>query len=183
LIDGVQLTHYNKDSFRAKIGYISQEAVIFNDTVFNNITFWDEPTEENVKRFWEVIKLASLNGFISNQPEAEFAVLGDNGIMVSGGQKQRISIARELYKKVDILILDEATSALDSETELVIQENIENLHGTYTMIIIAHRLSTIRNADVIYLLEKGVVSASGNFGQMLESSERFKRMVSLQEVG
>jgi len=108
--------------------------------------------------------------------------MGNSGILISGGQKQRISIARELYKKADILILDEATSALDSETERIIQENIEKLHGSYTMIIIAHRLSTIKNVDTIYLLEKGRVAESGNFSYMIESSERFRRMVSLQEV-
>lgn len=181
-IDGVSLYDYNLNSYRNKIGYISQEAVIFNDNIFNNITFWAEPTEENKKRFWDIIALASLNDFIANQPNHELTELGDNGILISGGQKQRISIARELYKKVEILILDEATSALDSETERVIQENIEKLHGSYTMIIIAHRLSTIKEADTIYLLEKGRVTASGNFSQMIERSARFKRMISLQEV-
>jgi len=107
--------------------------------------------------------------------------LGDNGMLISGGQKQRISIARELFKNVEILILDEATSSLDSETERIIQENIEKLHGIYTMIIIAHRLSTIKSADNIYLLEDGNVTASGNFNKMLEHSVKFKRMVTLQE--
>jgi subfamily B ATP-binding cassette protein MsbA len=183
LLDNVPLTDYNKDSFRSRIGYISQEAVIFNDSVFNNITFWAEQSEENLDKFWKVIALASLTEFVRMQPGNENALLGDNGIMVSGGQKQRISIARELYKDVELLILDEATSALDSETERVIQDNIDKLHGTYTMIIIAHRLSTIKNADIIYLLEKGTVSASGSFEQMLERSDRFKKMVSLQEIG
>lgn len=182
LIDGVDMNQYNRNSYRDKIGYISQEAVIFNDNIFNNITFWDEPTEENIKRFWDTIELASLTDFISNQPKQELTELGDNGILISGGQKQRISIARELYKKVEILILDEATSALDSETERVIQDNIEKLHGSYTMIIIAHRLSTIKDADTIYLLEKGKVTASGKFNEIIESSERFRRMISMQEV-
>ena len=155
LIDGIALTQYNLDSYRSKIGYISQDSVIFNDDLYNNITFWAEPTPENEKRFWEVIKMASLEEFVKNQPDKEKTRLGDNGILISGGQKQRISIAREMYKKVEILILDEATSALDSETEHIIQENIENLHGQYTMIVIAHRLSTIRNVDTIYLLDKG----------------------------
>ena len=91
-----------------------------------------------------------------------------------------VSIAREMYKKVEILILDEATSALDSETEHIIQENIENLHGRYTMIVIAHRLSTIKNVDTIYLLDKGKVNISGDFDTMLQNSDKFKRMVSLQ---
>ncbi len=181
LADGVSIQQYNMNSYRNKIGYISQESVIFNDTIFNNITFWAEPTSENKRHFWNVIELALLDRFIKLQPEKELTTLGDNGMLISGGQKQRISIARELYKNAEILILDEATSSLDSETEKMIQENIEKLHDNYTMIIIAHRLSTIKNVDIIYLLEKGKISASGNFGKMIESSEKFKRMVMLQE--
>ena len=180
LVDGTLLGQYNLDSYRSKIGYISQDSVIFNDNLYNNVTFWAEQTTENVLRFWEVIKMASLEEFVKNQPEQEKTRLGDNGILISGGQKQRISIAREMYKKVEILILDEATSALDSETERIIQENIENLHGHFTMIVIAHRLSTIKNVDTIYLLDKGKVNISGDFDTMLQNSDKFKRMVSLQ---
>jgi subfamily B ATP-binding cassette protein MsbA len=115
-------------------------------------------------------------------PEKELTPLGDNGMLVSGGQKQRISIARELYKDAQILILDEATSALDSETERVIQDNMDKLHGKFTILIIAHRLSTIKNADIIYLLDKGKVLDYGDFNKMLSESQRFKRMVSLQEM-
>lgn len=179
-IDNIPLQQFNLDKYRSKIGYISQESVIFNDTIFNNITFWAEPTPANISRFNEILSMASLEDFVKTQPEKEFTKLGDNGILISGGQKQRISIARELYKETQILIFDEATSALDSETEKMIQENIERLHGYYTMIIIAHRLSTIKDADIIYLLEKGKVSASGTFAEMIESSSRFKKMVSLQ---
>ena len=182
LADGVSLYDYNLDSYRNKIGYISQESVIFNDNIFNNITFWDEPTPENLKTFSEIIELVSLKEYIQSLPAKELTQLGDNGILISGGQRQRISIARELYKKAEILILDEATSALDSETERIVRTNIDKLHGNYTIIIIAHRLSTIKNADKIYLLEKGKISASGNFDDMLEFSERFKRMVALQEI-
>lgn len=180
-IDNIPLAAYNLNSYRSKIGYISQDSVIFNDNIYNNITFWAEETPENVKRFWDVIKMASLEDFLNTQPDKEKTRLGDNGILISGGQKQRISIAREMYKKeVEILILDEATSALDSETEHIIQENIENLHGHYTMIVIAHRLSTIRNVDTIYLLDKGKVTISGDFDFMLQKSDKFKRMVTLQ---
>ncbi len=182
LIDGENLKNINLNSYRSKIGYISQEPVIFNDNVFNNVTFWAQPTEEVKERFWKIIELASLKEFIMGMPDQERTMLGDNGMLVSGGQKQRISIARELYKNAEILILDEATSALDSETERVIQDNIEKLHGAYTIIIIAHRLSTIKNADVIYLLEKGKVLANGDFDEMINRSERFKRMVALQEM-
>jgi ABC-type multidrug transport system fused ATPase/permease subunit len=180
MVDGIALADYNLGEYRSKIGYISQESVIFNDTIFNNVTFWAEPTEENINRFWEVVKMSSMNQFIDHQQDKEQTRLGDNGILISGGQRQRISIARELFKKPEILILDEATSALDSETERVIQENIERLHGHYTMIIIAHRLSTIKNVDEIYLLEKGRVVHSGKFYDMLEQSSTFKHLVTLQ---
>ncbi len=181
LIDGQSLFDFNLDSYRSRIGYISQEAVIFTDTLFNNITFWAEKNDKNIQRFWEVIAQTSLTSFIEGLENKEDTQLGDNGILISGGQKQRISIARELYKKADILIFDEATSALDSETERYIQDNIEKLHGRYTMVIIAHRLSTIKNADTIYLLENGEVTGKGNFNEMLDSSVRFQRMVALQD--
>jgi ABC-type multidrug transport system fused ATPase/permease subunit len=179
-IDGTPLNEFNLETYRSKIGYISQDSVIFNDNIFNNITFWAEPTPEVYKRFWEVVNLASLKEFVESKPDKEFTRLGDNGILISGGQKQRISIAREMFKQVEMLVLDEATSALDSETELFIQENIEKLHGHYTIIVIAHRLSTIKNVDNIYLLEKGKIVTSGDFDSMVRKSEKFKRMVSLQ---
>lgn len=182
LIDDTPLTQLNLDSYRNKIGYISQESVIFNDNIFNNVTFWAEPTPENRKRFDEIAEMASLTEFINSQPDKELTKLGDNGVLISGGQKQRISIARELYKNCEILILDEATSALDSETEKVIQENIEKLHGSYTLILIAHRLSTIKDADIIYLIEGGKISDSGSFDEMINTSSRFQKMVSLQAV-
>lgn len=180
LIGDVPLTEYNLDTYRSKIGYISQDSVIFNDSIFNNITFWADPTPENYKRFWEVIQMASLKEFVNSLDDKELTLLGNNGILISGGQKQRISIAREMFKNAELLILDEATSALDSETELIIQENIEKLHGHYTMVVIAHRLSTIKNVDKIYLLDKGNVVISGNFENMVKNSDKFKRMVSLQ---
>jgi ABC-type multidrug transport system fused ATPase/permease subunit len=181
-VDGTSVSEYNIETFRSTIGYISQEPVIFKDNVFNNVTFWAEPTVENVKRFWEVVERASLSEFVQELPEQEKTSIGDKGMLISGGQKQRISIARELYKNAEILILDEATSALDSETELYIQKNIEKLQGNYTIIIIAHRLSTIKKADKIYMLEKGHVSYSGTFSELTEKSTRFKHMVSLQQI-
>ncbi len=107
--------------------------------------------------------------------------MGSNGVLVSGGQKQRISIARELYKDIDMLIMDEATSALDSETEKMIQENIEQLKGHYTILIVAHRLATVKHADRIVLLSQGQIKGMANFEGLLKQSPDFKRMVALQE--
>lgn len=181
-IDGIDAKEIDMRTFQNSIGYITQEPVIFDDNVFNNVTFWDEKSPENLIRFWEALRKASILDFVESLPEKENAPLGNNGIMVSGGQKQRLSIARELYKDIDILIMDEATSALDSETERAIQENIDALKGQYTIIIIAHRLSTIKNADEIVLMSKGEIIDKGSFSELIESNETFKRMVNLQEL-
>lgn len=182
LIDGIDVNEYNQFSYQQRIGYISQEPTVFNDTIYNNITFWAPKTENNILKFKEAIKKASILDYIDSLPGKENSMLGNNGINLSGGQRQRISIARELFKDVEILILDEATSALDSGTEKQIQESIENLHGDTTIIMIAHRLSTIRNADIIIQLNKGEIMAQGSFNELIEKSSLFKKMVMLQEL-
>ncbi|SHF91159.1 ATP-binding cassette, subfamily B, MsbA [Salegentibacter echinorum] len=169
------------DSFQKKIGYITQDPVIFNDTLFNNVTFWEED-EEKKERFWNAVNQAALGDFIEGLALKEQTILGNNGVNLSGGQKQRISIARELYKNVEILILDEATSALDSETEKAIQKNIDQLKGNFTILIVAHRISTIKNADRIVVMKNGEIQFVDNFQNLLAKSEYFKRLVELQEV-
>lgn len=173
--------YFDITSYRKRFGYITQEPVIFNDNIFNNVTFWAEKSPENISKFNEAIRLANIDTFVKSLPDKENTKLGDNGMLVSGGQKQRISIARELFKNVDVLILDEATSSLDSETERSIQENIDSLKGKFTIIIVAHRLSTIKNADKILVLDSGNIIGEGNFDHLLEESDLFKRMVELQE--
>lgn len=172
----------NLNSFRKHIGYITQEPVIFDDTIFNNVSFWQDKNEQNITNFNKVINEVALSDFLQRLPQKENSPLGNNGILVSGGQKQRISIARELYKDIDLLILDEATSALDSETERHIKNSIDLLQGETTLIIIAHRLSTIKGVDIIYLMDNGEIIASGNFDELLQKSDRFRKMVELQEV-
>lgn len=181
-IDELSIHNINITSYQNKIGYISQDPVIFNDSIYNNVVFWDERNDNNKVKFNEAIKKASIDKFINTLPKKEETLLGNNGINLSGGQKQRISIARELYKDIDLLILDEATSALDSETEKEIQENIDELKGDYTIIIVAHRLSTIRKADVIYFMDNGEISNYGSFDELCKKSDRFKKMVELQEL-
>lgn len=181
-LDNKEIGQIDIRQFQNKIGYITQEPIVFDDSLFNNITFWDEPTPENLLRFKKAIEGASIAQFVNELPEKENTRLGNNGIMVSGGQKQRISIARELYKDIEILIMDEATSALDSETEKAIQENIDALKGKYTIIIVAHRLSTIKNADQIVLMEKGEVVDVGDFETLKNKNVYFNKMVTLQEV-
>ena len=182
IIEGKSLYKTNLNSFRNHLGYITQEAVIFNDSIFNNVTFWQEKSEENEEKFRKTIEKVSLSEFLNELPEKENTQLGNNGILISGGQKQRISIARELYKDAELLILDEATSALDTETERHIKNNIDLLQGQTTLIIIAHRLSTIKNVDIIYVLDKGKIIASGDFDSLIKSSEKFRKMVELPEL-
>ncbi|NVK53917.1 MAG: ABC transporter ATP-binding protein [Flavobacteriaceae bacterium] len=179
-IDGKLYSSLDIKSLQHRIGYITQEPVIFSDSVYNNVTFWSAKSPENLDRFWMALEKANIAEFVRQLPEKENSLLGNNGILVSGGQKQRISIARELYKEIDILIMDEATSALDSETEKIIQENIEDLIGKITLIIVAHRLSTIKNVDRVILLSKGEITASDRFKDLVEKSPDFKRMVALQ---
>lgn len=180
LVNDTPIGHFQPMDIRKSIGYITQEPVIFNDSIYDNVTFWAEKNPENLQKFWRALEQASIKGFVEGLDLKEDTILGNNGILISGGQKQRISIARELFKQVEVLILDEATSALDSESEFVIQENLEKLAGTYTIIIIAHRLSTIKKADVIYLMENGSIVHSGTFEDLIEESSEFKRMVNLQ---
>ena len=180
-IDGISLEKIHILQFQKRIGYITQDPVIFNDSIFNNVTFWDVPNENNKQKFWQALQKASLDNYILELEDREETLLGNYGINLSGGQKQRISIARELYKDIDILIMDEATSALDSETEKSIQENIDALKGTYTILIVAHRLSTIKNADRIVFLDNGTIVNIDSFEGLLTKNDRFKKMVELQE--
>ncbi len=181
-IDGKKMADMDRSSFQSRIGYVTQEPVIFNDSIFNNVTFWDDPTERNRSRFWNALKWAAIDDFVKQQEQQENTVLGNNGIVISGGQKQRLSIARELYKDIDILVMDEATSALDSQTELAIKQQLDSLKGKYTIIIIAHRFSTIKNADRIVLMKQGAIEAEAPFESLMVQSNAFKEMVRLQEL-
>ena len=181
-IDDRSLQEFDLNSYKKKVGYISQEPAIFNDNIYNNVTFWAEKTSENHQRFLTAIKKAAIYDFVMQLSEKENTYLGNNGINLSGGQKQRLSIARELYKEVDILLMDEATSALDSETEAIVQENVHKLKGEFTVIVIAHRLATIKDADRIVILNEGQIEAEGTYRELLENSSHFKEMIKLQNL-
>lgn len=179
-INGMDANDVNTKSYRAKIGYVTQEAQIFSDTVYNNVSFWAPPSADTRKRVAKALELAHADGFVRDLPQGADTKIGINGINLSGGQRQRIAIARELYREVDLLILDEATSALDSSSEKYIQENIERLSGQYTMVVIAHRLSTIQKADEILFLKNDGTYENGTFSSLMLTSEAFKEMVALQ---
>jgi ABC-type multidrug transport system fused ATPase/permease subunit len=181
-IDGKDFKNFRRQTYQNKIGYITQEPVIFNDSIFNNISGWDQKNQENIEKFWKALDKAAISTFVKSLSEKEDTQLGNNGIQVSGGQKQRLAIARELYKEIDILVMDEATSALDSETEKIIQENIDSLKGKLTILIIAHRLSTIKSSDKIILLKNGEIEDQGSYRELISGSQRFNKMVQMQEI-
>lgn len=181
-VNGEGVSVFDLKSFQRKVGYITQEPVIFDDSLFNNVTFWADKNPDNLQRFREALEKAAIWQLVQEMPDKEETKLGNNGIKLSGGQRQRISIARELYKEVDFLLMDEATSALDSETEFEIQENIDALKGSYTIITIAHRLSTIKNADRVVVMNKGQIEIVGTYEELMEGSTSLKRMVELQEL-
>ena len=165
LIDGVNIKNMPLHSLRALMGNVNQEAILFNDTFYNNIAFGVENAtmEEVVK----AAKIANAHDFISATENGYHSNIGDRGCKLSGGQRQRISIARAILKNPPILILDEATSALDTESEKLVQEALENLMKNRTTIVIAHRLSTVRNADEICVLEKGKIIERGTHEELM----------------
>ena len=183
--DGISTSELELHSWRQKIGFVTQDTIIFDDTIANNITLWegDYNRDENVRnRVEQAATQAYCDRFISELPDGFLTQIGERGIKLSGGQKQRLSIARELYKQPEILILDEATSSLDSESELYIQESIDALKGKMTVIIIAHRLSTIKNADKIIVIDRGEVKEEGSFEELTTIDSRFRQMAELQKI-
>ncbi|WP_461790321.1 ABC transporter ATP-binding protein [Pedobacter sp.] len=182
MADAMDLKEWNLVTFQSRFGYITQNPVIFNDTIFNNITLWAEKNDLNSSIFEKVCKDAAIWDYVKNRALQENEILGADGINLSGGQKQRIALARELFKSTDFLIMDEATSALDSFTEKEIQQTIEKLKGTTTIIWIAHRLSTVKNADKIIYINNGVIVQIGSFQTLCNDNPEFKKMVDLQTI-
>lgn len=175
----------DKKTLRSLIGYVTQEPVIFNDTIANNITFWECNINQDgcFEKIQAAAKMAYCDEFIRDTEKGYKTVLGDKGVKLSGGQKQRIAIARELFKNTEILIFDEATSSLDTASEHFIQKSIKELKGSKTMIIIAHRLSTIRDCDYIYVLAKGQIVEEGSFKELYKKEEGiFRKMCIAQRV-
>lgn len=165
---------------KKQIGYITQESVIFNDTIKNNIVLWDDTISE--ERILQAAKQAHIHDFIQELPQGYDTRLGDGGLNISGGQRQRIMIARELCKQTELLIFDEATSALDTHSEREIQKNIDEFRGKKTVVIIAHRLSTVRNCDCIFVIENGHIVEHGSFQELYASDGKFKNMVDEQST-
>ena len=181
-IGGVPYSELSQPKLREAIGYVTQESVIFNDTIHNNISLWDSGAGSRDKVHLAA-HAAGASDFIESLPDGYGSLLGDNGINISGGQRQRISIARELYKDASLLIFDEATSALDTESEADVQESIDSLRGNKTILLIAHRLSTIRNCDTIFVLKDGRIVEQGAFESLYELGGQFTQMANRQASG
>ena len=179
-IDGVNIKNFRIHDLRALIGNVNQEAILFNDTFFNNIAFGVE--NATMEQVIEAAKIANAHDFIMETELGYQTNIGDRGGKLSGGQRQRISIARAILKNPPILILDEATSALDTESERLVQEALERLMKTRTTIAIAHRLSTIKNADEICVLYEGEIVERGKHEELLEKNGYYKRLNDMQSL-
>ena len=179
-IDGTSIRDVRIADLRSLIGNVNQEAILFNDTFFNNIAFGVE--NATMEQVVEAAKIANAHDFIMEKPEGYNMNIGDRGGKLSGGQRQRISIARAILKNPPILILDEATSALDTESERLVQEALERLMKTRTTIAIAHRLSTIKNADEICVLYEGEIVERGKHEELIELNGYYKRLHDMQQL-
>lgn len=179
-IDGVDIREMRIKELRSYIGNVNQEAILFNDTIFNNIAFGVEnATMEDVIA---AAKIANAHDFIMEKEEGYMTNIGDRGMKLSGGQRQRISIARAILKNPDILILDEATSALDTESEKLVQEALDRLTGSRTTIAIAHRLSTIKNADEICVMHEGKIVERGKHEELIALDGYYKKLNDMQAL-
>ncbi|MGZ4054663.1 MAG: ABC transporter ATP-binding protein [Bacteroidia bacterium] len=178
LIDGVSVKDAKMKDIRALMGIVTQESILFNDTVFNNIAFGIEGVTE--QQVIEAAKIANAHEFIMQMPEGYYTNIGDRGSKMSGGQRQRMSIARAVLKNPPILILDEATSALDTESERLVQDALNKLMKNRTSVVIAHRLSTIQHADEIIVMQKGEIIERGTHTQLLANNGTYSKLHEMQ---
>jgi subfamily B ATP-binding cassette protein MsbA len=179
-VDGVDVRDVTVDSLREQLGIVTQETIVFHDTVRNNIAYGSTGADEGAIR--AAAEAANAHGFIERLPQGYDTVIGDRGVKLSGGERQRLAIARALLKNPPILLLDEATSALDTESERLVQQALERLMRDRTVLVIAHRLSTVQHADRIVVLEQGRVVASGTHRELLDQEGLYRRLYDLQFV-
>lgn len=180
LLDGVAITDYEIESLRKQMGVVTQESILFNDTIFNNIAFGMKNVKE--EDVINAAKVANAHDFIMQSEEGYQTFIGERGSKLSGGQRQRISIARAVLKNPPILILDEATSALDSESEKLVQEALANLMKNRTSIVIAHRLSTIQHADEIVVIQNGLIIERGSHEALMGQDGLYKKLNEIQKA-
>ena len=178
-LDGVDIRKYDIDSLRSLFALVSQDVVLFNDTIFNNITFGKEGV--SLEEVEKAARLANAYDFISSLPDGFQTNVGDRGLTLSGGQRQRISIARAILRNAPILILDEATSAMDTESEKLVQRALDAVMQNRTTLVIAHRLSTIRNATCIVVLDQGRVVETGTHEELLQLNGIYSKLVKINQ--
>ncbi len=178
MIDGVNIQDFIIDDLRALFAIVSQDVILFNDTIFNNIAFGQSGTTK--EQVIEAAKIANAYDFILELPDGLDTVIGDRGLSLSGGQRQRISIARAVLRNAEILILDEATSAMDTESEKLVQDALDKVMKNRTSIVIAHRLSTIQYADIIMVMEEGRIVEQGSHQELLALKGRYCQLVNIQ---
>ncbi len=185
-VDGVPHDEIDVASWREQIGYVSQETVVFDDTIANNISLWRGDIDKDPalrERVIDAAERAHADHFIRDLPDGYQTVVGDRGVRLSGGQRQRLFVARELFKRPNLLLLDEATSDLDTASEQHIQDSIDALQGEVTVVIIAHRLSTVKNADRIYVLDDGEVVEADSYHELrAREGGEFREMVEMQSL-
>jgi subfamily B ATP-binding cassette protein MsbA len=178
-IDGIDIKELNINSLRALMGIVTQESILFNDTVYNNIALGIE-NQVDKEKVVQAAKIANAHEFIIKMEDGYNSFIGDRGQKMSGGQRQRLSIARAVLKNPPIMILDEATSALDTESERLVQKALENLMKNRTSLVIAHRLSTIQYADEILVVDKGEIVERGQHDTLLQKGGIYKRLHDMQ---
>jgi ATP-binding cassette, subfamily B, bacterial MsbA len=181
LIDGIDIRDYRIDQLRALMGIVTQESILFNDSVFNNIAFGD--TKATLEQVTEAAKIANAHSFIMHLEDGYHTTIGDRGSKLSGGQRQRLSIARAVLRNPPILILDEATSALDTESERLVQDALAKVMSSRTSIVIAHRLSTIQHADEIIVMQKGRIAERGRHDDLIALGGVYKKLTDMQSFG
>jgi ABC-type multidrug transport system fused ATPase/permease subunit len=180
LFDGTNIKQLSISSLRDKIGIVTQEAILFNDTIFKNIAFGNPSA--TMQEVVAAAKIANADSFISKMEKGYYSHLSDRGLSLSGGERQRLCIARAVLKNPEILLLDEATSALDTQNEHEVQQALTQLMKNRTSVVIAHRLTTIMNADVILVMDKGKIVESGNHKELLEKGGIYSRLVNMQSL-
>jgi subfamily B ATP-binding cassette protein MsbA len=178
-IDGTDIRAFDYKQLRHLIGVVSQEVILFNDTIEENIAYGVREQIDH-GRVERAARLANAHGFIEEKPEKYQTLIGDRGIQLSGGQRQRLAIARAMVKNPELLIFDEATSALDNESEKVVQQAIDNALEDRTALVVAHRLSTVKNANRIIVMDRGQVMESGNHDELIAYGGLYKHLYDIQ---
>ncbi|MEC8248300.1 MAG: ATP-binding cassette domain-containing protein, partial [Bacteroidota bacterium] len=179
-IDGTDIKKFSKSSLRSQIGLVTQDSILFNESIKNNLKVGNENATD--KALIEALKVANAWDFVKDLPDGIETNIGDAGNSLSGGQKQRLSIARAVLKNAPIMILDEATSALDTESERLVQQALENIMKNRTSIVIAHRLSTIQNADQIIVMKAGKIVEQGQHKELLKKQGMYHKLVLMQSL-